>query len=369
MCSPSYVDTELKEGCGLTEIAKQEKAGIDSGLESLRKALRVSFNLLVVFMIGTILFFLWKCVFIVEAPDVGIILRFGQVVAKDGKAVLSDGAYLTYPYPIDQQVRLTTGSQSIKSSALWNDPAKEKTPPTILIPGQHDYALTGDTNIVHIEWTLSYVISDPLAYIQHFGVPTETTPKPHEATLQRLLTQSATQAIAGLPVDSVWREKNEQVTQEVRRILEEEITELKLGIGVEGVTYKRRAPTVVKKEFDAVTAAAQQQEKLIAEAQGAAQRTTSNARVNAAGMIADANAQKSQKVSAASADAEVFKRLYAQYEKNPDLFRRLYFEERIRKVLEKVDEKYIIDAKEQREIRLQLNREKTKKGGADGTGN
>ena len=110
----------------MAQEAEPNTIAEDSGLESLRKALRVSFNLLVLFMVGTILFFLWKCVFIVEAPDVGLILRFGKIVTKDRKAVLSDGAYLTFPYPIDRQIRLSTASQSVKSSSLWHDPAGEK---------------------------------------------------------------------------------------------------------------------------------------------------------------------------------------------------------------------------------------------------
>ncbi len=336
----------------------------DSGMEALVRALRVSFNLLVAAMVCALLYFVWSSLFVVESDEVGIILRFGRIVTKDGNAVLTNRTYFSYPQPIDEKIVLPARnkSQKLSSDAFWYDLDKEGKAPRTLQPGVHGYTLSGDMNIVHSKWTLYYTIDDPVSYALRFSDATQ-----RDRFLIRLLNNAVTRATAGQPIDSTWRSKDETLRQNVRRILVGKIEQLRLGISVERLDYVPSPPRQVKQQFELVTQAEERKRQAIADARGAAQKELSEASVNAAKIVADANTAKAAKTASASADAEVFKELYAQYRKNPGVFKRLYYEERMKRIFSGLDEKFVIDRRKQRQIRLELNPEPRKK--AVGPGN
>ncbi len=344
--------------------AEQVRDGIpaaNAGLARFGRALRVCFNLLVIFMVGAVFFFLWKSFFVVKEHEAGIILRFGKILVKDGKQTLDKGLHFSLPYPIDERIRVEAKRQhTVKSDFFWysEDALAEiaggQAVPEALEPGVHGYTLTGDMNIIHSKWTLQYNITAPVAYAMRF-YNGATKKNQLEDYLKLLLHSAVTQASASLPIDTAWNNRDEKFRLAVEEILKRRIADLSLGLELDRVFLVTAPPRQVKADFDSVTQAEEERRKLVSQALGEAQTQEAEAKVAEAQIVAEANSYKVRIANKARADAENFKKLYPKYKKNPEVFKRIYYEEKLRRILSQVEEKFVIDKRKQRQIRIELN--------------
>ncbi len=327
-----------------------------AGMKAFARAARVVFIGIVVLMLGSVVFFLFKSFFVVESSEVGIILRFGRIVSRRGQQTRLRGLHFSLPYPVDERIRVSTKPQEVSTDAFWYE-RQEMTDADrdadVLRPGVHGYGLTGDMSIIHSNWTLKYRIIDPVVYVTRFhdGATGENRIK---EVLRLLLNRAVTQAGAGLSTDTAWQDRD-AFRSRIKEVLDGDIDRLQLGIEIEDVLLSVAPPRQVKEEFDSVTQAVEERQKLVADANGEAQRLESDARIAEAEMLAAANSDKTRKISRVQADVEAFKKLYPQYQKDKELFRRIYVEERLRKIMGQVDEKFVVDKREQRQLRLELN--------------
>ncbi len=330
----------------------------DAGMQSFAKAARVVFNALLIFMIAAVVVFLWRSLFVVREHQVGIILRFGREVPKNGKAAREPGLYFSFPHPIDEQIRVEAKRpHKVETDAFWyerRDGEKEQPEDGLLRPGVHGYGLTGDLSILRSKWTLQYNITDAVTYSKRFHHGATGTNRADEF-LRRLLNSAVTQASAGMPLDVVWQDREERLRQEVEQILKRDLVKIKLGVAVDRVFFTVAPPRQVQEEFISVTRAEEERRKLVADAVGIEQRMTSDAKIDEARILAAANADKVKKESSARSDVETFDKLFPQYQKDRELFRRIYVEERLRKIMGQVDEKFVVDKRKHRQLRFLLN--------------
>ena len=136
----------------------------DPAQESLADALRVSFGLLKLLMIGVVLFYLvlgsW---FNVDQQHVAVLLQFGRIVGEipEGQ-VLRPGPHLRLPYPFQQDVQIPTTSRTIQiDRAFWwqvPDDAPDLVKLDPLNPLYDGWLMTADANIIHARWSLTYQI-------------------------------------------------------------------------------------------------------------------------------------------------------------------------------------------------------------------
>src|SRR5678815_5199270 len=93
---------------------------VDAGSQALSEALRSSF-VIVKFVMGLlVLVFLASGFFTVGPQERAIILRFGKPVGEGQKALLGPGLHWSFPYPIDEYVKVSiTGIQQVTSSVGW----------------------------------------------------------------------------------------------------------------------------------------------------------------------------------------------------------------------------------------------------------
>src|SRR5438552_1579587 len=81
----------------------------DSGSQALSEALRSSFAIIKVIMVGLVVLFLGSGFFTVGPQEKAIILRLGRPTSEDEKALLGPGAHWAFPYPIDEVVKIPVG--------------------------------------------------------------------------------------------------------------------------------------------------------------------------------------------------------------------------------------------------------------------
>src|SRR5262245_45347986 len=92
----------------------------DSGTQALAEALRSSFAIVKVIMVGLLLAFLFSGLFTVSQQEKAILLRFGVPVGGGDGKLWGPGLHWAFPAPIDEVVRIPVGQfQSVASTIGW----------------------------------------------------------------------------------------------------------------------------------------------------------------------------------------------------------------------------------------------------------
>src|SRR2546426_206113 len=93
----------------------------DTGSQALSEALRSSFGIVKVVMVILVFLFIFSGVFIVGPQERAVVLRFGRAPVGQGeKALLGPGLHWSFPYPIDEYIKVPiTGVQKADSTTGW----------------------------------------------------------------------------------------------------------------------------------------------------------------------------------------------------------------------------------------------------------
>ena len=155
----------------------------DTGSQALAEALRSSFAIVKVVMVLMVLVFFGSGFFQVEPQEKAVILRFGRLSGEGTKALLGPGLHWSFPYPIDEVVRIPiTEIQKVSSNIGWyfTTPEQELSGEELpagpsLNPAVDGYVITADRNILHLRATLYYQIDDPIRAVFGFSSGTNLT--------------------------------------------------------------------------------------------------------------------------------------------------------------------------------------------------
>src|SRR5215831_4344437 len=93
---------------------------VDTGSEALTEALRSSFWIVKVVMVLLVIVFLGSGFFTVEPQEQAMIIRLGRPVGEGQKALLGPGLHWSFPYPIDEYVKVPISAiQRVSSTVGW----------------------------------------------------------------------------------------------------------------------------------------------------------------------------------------------------------------------------------------------------------
>ena len=265
--------------------------------------------------------------FRVEADEQGVVLRFGQY-ERDAKP----GLNLRWPYPIETvytpQVtrvnRVTIGSSQDGATAGRNIP-------------QESLMLTGDENIVDIDFTVFWVINNARDYLFNIQNP--------EGTVRAIAESAMREVIGRSDIQRVLTEQRLSIQDAVLDLMQKKLDQYKAGITVTQVQLLNVAPPPeVIDAFRDVQAAAQDQERLRNEAQTYANRVIPGARGQASQTVEAANAYRDQTIAVAQGQAARFVKVYESYKLAPEVTRERMYLDTMADILGKTD-KVIVDQK------------------------
>ena len=380
---------------------------LDPAQQSLAEALRVSFAILKVVMLAVLVAYAFSGTFSVGSNEVAVRLRFGEYVGRPGERVLERGTYLAAPFPIEQVIKIDTRPMTLSlDKEFWYQAGKRDAGRTRdqirnahagpLNPVLDGSLLTGDMNIAHARWSVTFRITDPVAYVTNVGT------RPLAEDLVRCATQQGiVQAVAQLAADDLLKGvvNREAATAVAQRRLDEMAT----GLTIDRLTLdKVAAPASVTGSFDAVTtaesdrdqrivAAQQDRARILGETAGegsekvlalldrfelareagsteeavAAEREIDAAIADlkvgdvpiggeVARVVNTAKTHRTQVVERVKADSQTFARLLPQYEQNPRIIlSRLWEDAREQILTGDVETFYTVPGK----LELQLNRD------------
>jgi membrane protease subunit HflK len=335
----------------------------DAGSQALAESLRSSFAIVKVVMWALVIVFLSSGFFTVGPQEKAVILRFGKPVGEGSKALLGAGLHWSFPYPIDDVVKIPISEiQSVTSTIGWYNVTPEQelsgNEPTAgpsLNPAVDGYLLTADANIIHSRATLYYRIEYPIRYV--FGFVNASN------AVQNVLNNALLFAGAHFKVDDVlYRDVagfKEEVGRRVNRLIELE----QLGVVVDHCEVRSIPPRQVKAAFDRVTTARENRNKVLNDARSYENQMLSQAGAQTAAITNEAEADRARLVESIAGDAKRFNDLLPKYEGNPDLFRQVQLVGLMGQVLTNVQEKIFLPTRldgKTRELRLLLNREPPK---------
>lgn len=331
----------------------------DADTTALAEALRSSFTVVKVVMgVMVAAFFISGC-FQVGPSEKAVILRFGKPVGQGQKALLSSGMHWSFPYPIDEVVRIPiTEQQTIRSTVGWyfTTPAAEAGgtepyPAASLDPARDGYAITADRNIIHTRATLYYHINDPIRYVFSFASASNT--------LQNVLNNSLLYTTAHFKVDDALYTDVSGFQDAVFRRVSDLADQQQLGIVVDNCQVQNIPPRQLKDIFSQVITSRENRNKAVNDAKSSANDIVLNAGARAASVVYVAESDRTRYLASISADAKRFNDLLPQYNANPALFAQQWLIPALANTLTNADKWFLpqrADGKP-RELRLQLNRE------------
>jgi len=347
----------------------------DAASQALNEALRVSFWLLKFAMVGVVVLFILSGCYEVKEYERAIVLRFGRVVyttdpeTREKTAVRAPGWHLAWPFLIDEVVRFPSGVLQEPLDVFWYREREETGHAAKLAgikPGTEGYNLTGDANILHSRWRISYRINDPLKFVTHLADPSlladEKAAGVVRALLHSLLRNAVIRTMARYDVDDAYRRRKAALQDDVERELRRQLSAQDVGVVIvengvvlsgDGIVPPRQA----KEAFDDVISAAQERDEMLRDAEGKASEIVNQADADASRIKAKAAAYKVRKKEQADADAAYITDLRKTFPDDPQQLD-IFLEQRLIEILEETlkdaEEVYVVRPGPggRREIRL-----------------
>ena len=263
----------------------------------------------------------------VNPQQQGVVLRFGEWIRTTGP-----GLHYHLPFPIEQVLtpdvtrdnRLEIGFRDVAgSSATRRDIADES------------LMITGDENIVDIDFVVFWRISDAGEYLFNLADPDETIKVAAEAVMREIIGQTA--------IQTALTEGRQNVQFAVREKLQELLDDYRAGVRVREVQLLAvDPPSDVIDAFNDVQRARQDRDRLKNQAEAFRNDIVPRARGQAAQLIAEAEAYREEVMNRAKGDASRFDQVFSAYEANKDVTRERIYIETIEEVFGNI-EKIIID--------------------------
>lgn len=195
--------------------------------------------------------------------------------------------------------------------------------------------LTGDKNIVDVDYQVVWNINDPAQYLFNLADPEETVRAVSELAMRDIIARSE--------MTPILTTERLTIAADLREAVQQTLDSYEAGISIVRVNFNRAdPPSDVIPSFRDVEAAQQERDRLEKEADAYANKMTAAARGEAAQLTEEARAYRAKVVNQAEGDAARFNSIYAEYVKAPDVTKRRIFMETMEKVLGGVD-KVIVD--------------------------
>ena len=321
-----------------------------AGHEALAQALKGSFTVLKIGMIGLVIFYVLMGIFHVQPGEVRFKLRFGRIVKVGDTRALRPGT-MHVRWPWEEMEILSTVEKMVElNKEFWTawpvDPAQKRQTLKVRTDG---YLITGDANIVHMRLRVRYRARDDAdgALAHLFAV------KDPEAILKRCLMASATKIIGSTDVMDVLKRQGPQervglldaIALDLKARLKdfEQKTGVPLGLEVrtvEAIESEKlknpREPSPVRQAFYDAQNAGSLYNRLKEEGRSDAISIVENAEAEADQIKAEARADRARLVEAARADARTLQELlpvYLQSRDQADILRDVFYQRALRRVL------------------------------------
>jgi membrane protease subunit HflK len=264
----------------------------------------------------------------VNPQQQGVVLRFGEWVRTS-----PPGLHYHLPFPIESVLtpevtsdnRIEIGFRDVSgNSSSRRDIADES------------QMITGDENIVDIDFVVFWRIADAGQYLFNLAEPDQTIKVTAEAVMREIIGRTA--------IQTALTEGRQDIQVQARQQLQDLLNEYGAGVRVRDVQLLAVDPPVdVIDAFNEVQRARQDRDRLKNEAEAFSNDIVPRARGEAAKLVSEAEAYQAEVVNRASGDASRFDQIFQAYLKDKAVTKERIYIETVEEIFSNVD-KIIIDS-------------------------
>ena len=259
-----------------------------------------------------------SCFYTVDDKQQAVVTTFGKVTE-----VTDAGVHFKLPFGIQQvekvdvnvYQKIELGYRTASSGENYSVVEEEST------------MITGDYNIVNVDFFVEYKISDPVQYLYASDGP---------ALILRNLIQSQVRNVVGSStVDAVLTDGKENIQMQVKDLVTQILEEYDIGLSLVDVKIQDSEPPTqdVVEAFKAVETAKQQAETVVNDAKAYQNAQLPQAEAQADQLIQNAEYLKQARINEAVEQVAMFNAMYEEYAQNPEITRSRMYYEAIQKVL------------------------------------
>ena len=282
---------------------KPPKMPKDIKLPKLKPGIFIAIALVAVMVLASL-----SCFYTVDDKQQAVVTTFGRVTD-----IADAGFHFKLPFGI-QQVRkvdvnvyqhIELGYRSGSSDTVADEASM----------------ITGDYNIVNVDFFIEYKISDPVRYLYASDDPTEI--------LRNLIQSQVRNVVGSSAVDSVLTDGKENIQMQVKSLVTEILNEYDIGLTVVDIKIQDAEPPTqdVIEAFKAVETAKQKAETVVNDAKAYQNAKLPDAQAQADKLIQNAEYLKQKRINEAVEQVAMFEAMYEEYARNPEITRsRMYYE-------------------------------------------
>lgn len=248
------------------------------------------------------------CYYTIDDKQQAVVTTFGKVTD-----VTDAGVHLKLPLGI-QQVEKVNVNVYQKIELGYTDGSNE-------FNGSESTMITGDYNIVNVDFFVEYKISDPVQYLYSSNDP--------ELILRNLIQSQVRNVVGSSSVDAVLTDGKEDIQRQVKELVTEILADYNIGLTLVDVKIQDAEPPTqeVIEAFKAVETAKQKAETVINDAKAYQNAQLPQAQAKADKLIQNAQYLRQKRINEAREQVAMFQAMYAEYAQNPAITRsRMYYE-------------------------------------------
>ena len=251
-----------------------------------------------------------SCFYTVDDKQQAVVTTFGKVTG-----VTDAGVHFRLPLGIQQVEKVDVNVyQKIELGYSTKKNGYD-------VDGSESTMITGDYNIVNVDFFIEYKISDPVQYLYSSNQP--------ELILRNLIQSQVRNVVGSSTVDAVLTDGKESIQMQVRDLVTEILADYKIGLSLVDVKIQDAEPptTEVVEAFKAVETAKQKAETVINDAKAYQNAQLPKAQAQADQLVQNAEYLKQKRINEATEQVAMFTARYQEYANNPQLTRsRMYYE-------------------------------------------
>ncbi len=251
----------------------------------------------------------------VQPEERAVVKRFGAV-----SKVSDPGLHFKLPFGIDQVQFVATERVLKQEFGFRTSNIGERTEYSQEDFPDESLMLSGDLNIIDVEWVVQYRISDPMLFLYSMREPTGTLRDITESVMRR--------AVGNRLGSEVLTTGRVEISSFVRDETQKALNAYQAGIQIVTVELQDVVPpAAVQPAFNEVNEARQERERMINEATKQQNQEIPRARGNANRVISQAEGYATERVNQALGETARFRSILAEYRVAPDVTRtRMYLE-------------------------------------------
>ena len=252
-----------------------------------------------------------SCFYTVDDKQQAVVTTFGKV-----SDVTDAGLHFKMPFGIQQGRKVDVNvyqkielGYSSNGDDYYEVNEKEST------------MITGDYNIVNVDFFVEYKISDPVKYLYSSNKP--------ELILRNLIQSQVRNVVGSTSVDAVLTDGKESIQSQVKDLVTQILADYDIGLSLVDVRIQDSEPPTqdVIEAFKAVETAKQQAETVVNDAKAYQNAQLPDAQAQADKLVQNAEYLKQKRINEATQQVAMFSAMYEEYKLNPEITRsRMYYE-------------------------------------------